>query len=280
MLNQQPETQIIASGPEEISDLKRALNALVAKQDDYTDLFAYYDGEAPLVFTQKVLADIFKTETVYSENWSAVVIDSELERIRLREFDVPEKKDLSEKLRDIFVDTELNLDADDVHLAALVCGEAFVFAWKDDQDDIEAYYHDPRLCHIFYDPQFPRRKKYAAKWWVDEDKYCHLYLYYDETIKFYKTKLPLSSGTVLAEDSFMGERKDEANPFGVIPIFHFRPDRRKIKSRLTNVIKPQNAVNKLFNDMMVVSEYGAFPQRYIISSADVKKLKNAPNEIR
>ena len=41
----------------------------------------------------------------------------------------------------------------------------------------------------------------------------------------------------------------------------------------------QDAVNKLFADMMVSAEFGAFKQRWIISQADTKMLKNAPNEI-
>ncbi len=41
----------------------------------------------------------------------------------------------------------------------------------------------------------------------------------------------------------------------------------------------QDAVNKLLSDAMIAAEFGAFRQRYVISTAGVDGLKNAPNEI-
>jgi hypothetical protein len=65
-----------------------------------------------------------------------------------------------------------------------------------------------------------------------------------------------------------------------VPVFHYRIAQRKCKSDLKNVIPIQNGVNKLLTDMMVSAEYGAFKQRYVISSAETRgKLKNAPNEV-
>jgi hypothetical protein len=70
------------------------------------------------------------------------------------------------------------------------------------------------------------------------------------------------------------------NPFGEIPVFHYRMGQRKVKSDLKNVVPIQNGINKLLTDMMVTAEFGAFPQRYVISNATVNgKLKNAPNEV-
>jgi hypothetical protein len=71
----------------------------------------------------------------------------------------------------------------------------------------------------------------------------------------------------------------EFNPYSAIPVFHFKRERRVISSELANVIEPQNAINKLLSDMMIAAEYGAFPQRYIISQASPGKFKNAPNLI-
>ena len=71
----------------------------------------------------------------------------------------------------------------------------------------------------------------------------------------------------------------ERNPYNLIPVFHFRRERRVITSELANVIEPQNAINKLLSDMMIAAEFGAFPQRYIISQASPGKFKNAPKLI-
>jgi hypothetical protein len=69
------------------------------------------------------------------------------------------------------------------------------------------------------------------------------------------------------------------NPFGRIPVFHFRSNTRKPKSQLAGVLEIQDAINKLLSDMMVAAEFGAFPQRYVISQAGFDELRNNPNEI-
>ncbi|GAH41652.1 unnamed protein product, partial [marine sediment metagenome] len=63
------------------------------------------------------------------------------------------------------------------------------------------------------------------------------------------------------------------------PFFHYRLERRKVKSDLTNAIPLQNGINKLATDMMVAAEYGAFPQRWVISNTDTEALDNSPDRI-
>lgn len=285
-----------------ISDLQRAFETLTAKSAVFTKLWNYYDGDQPLIYTNDRLREVFQNvDARFSENWCAVVVDSEAERIRLKEFSLPQlapepaaaalppgqavpvtpkpaPNPFEQRLNDLFRETELNLDADDVHLAALVCGESYVFAWRDDEIGIEAYYHDPRMAHIFYDPEHPRQKLFAAKWWVGEDdEKRYLNLYYADRIEYY-----VSTQKAFAFSTWKGMKEAkpaEPHEFGVVPCFHFRVDRRKTTSRLDNVIEPQNVINKLLSDMMVAAEFGAFRQRYVISAAGIKTLKNAPNEI-
>lgn len=280
------------------SDLERAFNTLKAKSEAFSLLWAYYDGNQPLVYTNDRLREVFQNINArFSENWCAVVVDSEHERIRLKEFTLPKPESApvtpvagqpqmpaevpenpaEKRLNELYAETELNLDADDVHLAALVCGESYVFAWKDDELGVEAYYHDPRLCHVFYDPEHPRQKLFAAKWWVNEDdERRYLNLYYADHIEYYaSTQKAFSFSTYKGLKEL---KSPEDNPFGAVPFFHFHIDRRKTTSRLDNAIEPQNAINKLVADMMVAAEFGAFNQRVIISQADPGNLKNAPNQ--
>jgi hypothetical protein len=289
------------------TDLELAFKTLQVKTTAYTTLWSYYDGEAPLVYASERLREIFQfKESRFSENWCAVVIDSELERIHLKEFSIgaqpaapvpvpsnsetpdaaiptaPETNPLATALNDLFSQTELNLDAGDVHKAALVTGEAYVCAWKetleDGTEEIEAYYHDPRMTHVFYDPEHPRKKKFAVKWWVgEEDGLRYLNLYYPDRIEYYVSTS--KAGSFSTYKGLKKRQEDEENPFGIVPVFHFRTDRRKITSRLKNVIEPQDALNKLLADMMVAAEFGSFMQRWVITNSDTSALKNAPNEI-
>jgi hypothetical protein len=46
-----------------------------------------------------------------------------------------------------------------------------------------------------------------------------------------------------------------------------------------NVIPLQDAINKTFSDMMVVAEFNAFPQRWMITNADISSLTASPESI-
>lgn len=263
----------------EITDLQRAHKALSSKRQGYTDLWAYYDGKQPTVYTSKRLKEIFKDlDATFNENWCSVVIDCATDRINLEGFAVAGAGETGAKLTTLFQELQLGLEADDVHEAALVTGEAFLIVWREEDDTApQAYYNDPRLCHVFYDPENPRKKSFAAKWWVDQQLKTRLTLYYSDRLEYYisrgKTDAPSSANAFMP----FPEEETADNPFGEIPVFHFRPERRTIKGDLANVVPLQNGINKLMADMMVAAEYGAFKQRYVISNADTSQLQNAPN---
>lgn len=262
------------------TDLELAFKTLQAKQKHYDKLFSYYDGDQPLVYSTRRLERAFnKLETKFVQNWMAVVVDAASAKINLRHLGILNNETLSERLNSIFENTELILDANDAHLAALVTGEAFVIAWPDTQGQICAYYNDPRMAHVFYDENNPRQKRFAAKWWCDSEEKRRITLYYPDRLEYY-TSIGLAKAAMAAGAFIPLESEPNAeNPYGVIPVFHLRRERRKIRGEFECVLSLQDAVNKLLADMMVVGEYGAFPQRYVISQAGTGTLKNAPNEI-
>ena len=261
------------------TDLEKAFKALKAKQESYNKLFNYYDGEQPLTYTSKRLKEIFKDlDAYFAENWCAVVIDSARDRVNLREIQTT-SSELQARMKDLWERCELALESDEVHEASMVTGEAYLIAWPDDQEQPDAYFNDPRLCHVFYDSEYPRRKKFAAKWWVAEDENLHMTLYYPDRLEYYATQQKAENVESWKAFEAM-DPPSAANPYKTIPVFHFRLGQRKTKSDLGNVVPIQNGINKLLTDMMVTAEYGAFPQRYVISNAEVQgKLKNAPNEV-
>ena len=264
----------------ETTDLARAYEALSGKQTTYSRLWDFYDGRQPLVYNSKRLQEVFnRLDARFTQNWCAVVVDAVVDRVNVARFTVADNEQASARLNDLWERTHMALDSDDAHLAALVTGEAYVMCWREEGGEVEAYYNDPRLCHLFYDPDHPRRKSFAAKWWVGGDDRRYLTLYYPERLEYYVSKG--KSENVQGPESF--EPTEEAtapNPWGVVPVFQVVRERRAVKSELVNVIEPQNAINKLLVDMMVAAEFGAFRQRYIISNVETNgRLKNAPNEI-
>lgn len=263
------------------TNLERAYDALSEKQARYNLLWRYYDGDHPLEYSHERLKDVFDKDNVrFSQNWCAVVTDSVLDRVWLKQLAVINDKPNTHRLNEIMSDTELELDADDTLKAAAVCGESFIIAEKGEDGEIDAYYNDPRLCHVFYRDDKPRQMSFAAKWWLDSNGVRNMMLYYADHMEHYAAS---KSGEVSSAKAFrpvLGEGEDwPENETGVIPVFHFRYDRRAIRSVFTNVVAPQSAFNKLFSDQMVAAEFGAFRQRWTISNADIEDLKNAPNLI-
>jgi hypothetical protein len=263
------------------TDLERAYAALSGKRAEYDRLWRYYDGDQPLTYANERLREIFAglgSNPVFTQNWAAVVIDACVERIHLDGLGASDEGQ-DAVLERMWTQLQLDGEADDAHLAALVTGESFLVVWPDvETGEPDAYYNDPRLCHVFYDADNPRRPRFAAKWWVADDDITRLTLYYPDRLEYYsarsKQQPQSASGFILLENGI------ERNPYDVIPVFHFRRSGRRAASDLHNVIPIQNGINKLLSDMMVAAEYGAFKQRYIISNVETQgKLANAPNTI-
>lgn len=270
-------------------DVKRAFEVLSGKTKHHTEYWKYYDGEAPVPFASDRMRELFQKINIYvAENWSAVVIDAVSDRISLQGFTIADNKAAEEQLNTLVSEIELLLEADDAHRAALVTGEAYIIAWKDDEVDpddrdsspsgIQCYFNDGRLCHIFTDPENPQRKVSAAKWWDDAEDRRRLTLYYPDRLEYY-----VSSGkaeNLTDASGFKQADPPEAeNPFGRVPVFALQPERRRVKSDLKNVVPLHDAVNMLLIDLMVTAETSALPQKYAITGAEIPPglLKSGPD---
>ena len=270
-------------------DLKLAFETITAKKAPYDLLYAYYKGNHPLKYSTDRLRKAFDKIYVYfAENWIAVIIDAVLDRLNLKGFDIANDA-ASKRLMELWEQYHIHLMADDVHEAATVVGEGYVIAWKEENDKGEevtdVYYNDPRMCHVFYDPYRPTEKLYAAKMWIDgKTRHPKMMLYYPDRLEHYisqsvisRQESWISSSGGFQPDKAYGDNGTEPNEYGVIPVFHFRAGRMSGKKEIGQTeISLQDAVNKLFADMMVSSEFYTFTQRVIITNADVGDMKNGP----
>ncbi len=262
------------------TDLALAVKALQDKQAPYDRLFAYYDGEQPLTYSASRLKAAFaKLDAHFSENWCATVVDSLLDRLNLTGFQVDAAQDAVDSL---WQSERLAVETDNAHEDVAITGESYVIVGKDAGGQTRIFHNDPRVCVVAYQDDNPRQKAWAAKWYVEADeagtKRRHVTLYYPDRFEHYVSKGKAED----AKDarSFVLE-DEEPNESGAIPVFHIRSRTRRTYGELRNAIEPQDAINKTLADLMVGSEYGAFPQRYVITQADVDtlELKNAPNEV-
>lgn len=265
-------------------DLEKAFNALVDKKRGYGKLWRYYDGDQPLVYNSERLREIFSgLEARFTENWCAVVVDAVLDRIEMQ---VPRLADSADNaaLEELW-DSSLQMDVIGVHEDVCVTGESFVLVWpnKDDPTQIDVFHNDSRLVYVEYELDNPRQMRFAAKWWRENDR-VRLTLFYPDRLEYYASKK--STEDIVSANAFdpyvdeIAQAPVAINPFGRIPVFHFRSSVRKPKSQLVNILDVQDAINKLLSDMMIAAEFGASPQRYVISHAGLDdSLKIAPNTI-
>ena len=264
-----------ANAGEELRDLNLALGAFRAKDEIFTNRYAYYDGNEALKYSTERLRKIFeKFDVFFSENWCSIIVDSVLERIGLQGWIVEENEELQKNLRLTWAKTSLQLDANDAHEAAVVCGESFIVA--DRSDEFSLFFNDPRMCHLFYESDNPKKKRVGAKMWKDNEAHYRIDLYYPDRIQNYVSgkadKMPKDS-----RDFRFDPAESSLNDFEEIPIFHFRLHRRRIIGDLTrSIISLQDASNKLLSDLMAASEYDTFKERIYITSQSIKNLKRAP----
>jgi hypothetical protein len=103
-----------------------------------------------------------------------------------------------------------------------------------------------------------------VKRWIGDDGFQYVTLYLPDAVLKWESSEPVGVG---AGEIQWVERNGEAlidNPLGVVPMIPLenKPGLLgKAHSDLEPAIQLQNAVNKLCSDLIVTSEYGAFPQR-------------------
>jgi hypothetical protein len=269
----------MAIAPVVSDDLKKAYHALQNKQAPYNLLWRYYSGDQPLQYANRRMEQVFnKLDAKWNENWAAVVVDSVVDRMNITGFSI---KDTSAKkiLDAVWAGQNAGLDADRIHKAVAVCGEGYLIISQDVLNGtINMFANRPHLVHAFYSDDNPKEMEYAAKWWEVGDS-THLTIYYNDHFEYYTAKGHRNDFTDPGAFRLDPDIPVEDNPYGQIPVFHFCVDTERVLGELTNVIPLNNAINKLFADMMVAAEYGAFKQRYIVSNADTAHLMNGPNEI-
>lgn len=247
--------------------LKEAFVVLNRKQRRVQLLWDYFEGKQPLRWSADKLKELFHDQVEIAENWCSIVIESVTDKIHVEHISTGEKSS-DDNILEVWENEGLGLEADDVHQEAIIVGESYLIVWKDEEGNLEVYHNSARNVHMFYKHENPHKRRFAAKWWTDEsDEKPHVVLYFpDQIVHFKATKKLESMGDTFHESSWELQPDSEANPYGIIPVFHFRKDKR-MRSDLDNAIPLQDLVNKLLSDMFVNSEFSAFPQRYAITAA-------------
>lgn len=245
--------------------MKEQVAAVLDRRAEYETAGAYYEGDIPEVFATARLRTAFARTGYRSRlNFCRPVVDAVFNRLEINAV-VGTTKQASQVINDVWEFNELSLDADEIHRRALVFGDCYVMVWPDEDGNLEISYNTPLTTAVVYDPEHPKRKAYAVKMWeVHENGSAktRLNVYYpDRIIKW------VADGDSVTDGTQWHHSETIDNPFGEIPVFHFRTERPFGRPEHVDAYDAQNYINKQFVTSMWVSDFQGAPQRYALSKA-------------
>jgi hypothetical protein len=282
-----------------MSDIKLALEHILTRRDAYKHAESYYEGAQPEVFLDQRWYRLFKNPALdFRFNFSKTVVDSVLNRLEISQV-LTTSEDAQNYIDQIWEQTDLKLDINEIHRNALVYGDCYAIVWPDSNGTLAIDYNSPLTTAVVYDQENPRIKSFAAKMWqiteADGRKTIKLNLYYPDRIEKYAGMGELDNLTP-GNGSQFALIETVNNPWNEVPVFHFRTYKQYGKPEHADAFGPQDAINKLISTHMLTVDYQGAPQRYALSNGGVSAelddfaddanarenlgaLKNGPGEL-
>lgn len=280
-----------------MSDIKKALDAIVDRRNHYLIAESYYEGLQPELFSNDAFLKLFRIDNKHFRfNFAKTVVDAVSNRLEIANIQgVTERA--TDEINKIWEKNDLVLDANEIHRNSLIYGDSYAIVWTDPMGEITIDYNSPITTIIIYDDENPRIKKYAAKLWQTTDSegknIAKLNMYYPDRIEKYSAfgeidMMMSATGFILSEII--------ENPWNEIPVFHFRTTKQYGRPEHLDAYGPQDAINKMMATHMGTVDYQGAPQRYALSGGgnssefedfdetatdaeNLGKLKNGPGEL-
>jgi Phage portal protein, SPP1 Gp6-like len=242
--------------------LLRRLSAQAARVALYDD---YYDGMQRLQFTTAKYREAFGgLFGAFADNWCQIVVDAAVERLRIVGFQVGGEP--SADAWGIWQRNGLDVESVIAHTEAGKCGQAFLLVAPNGGEPLITVEHASQMV-VATDPGDRGRRLAALKHWDGEDGFLYLTLYLPEVVLRFEAPSDTVRGLAPIEWQPRSDVDPETpNPLGVVPVIPLENKPGLLgapHSDLEPALSLQDAVNKLCSDMVIASEYGAFPQRVI-----------------
>jgi Phage portal protein, SPP1 Gp6-like len=269
------------------SDLQNGIMELGQAQLDYAKAAAYYFGTQPEFFASlRLRIAMGATGVIFNFNFAKLPVDAVAERLEIAGVSSPHNDAAAAAIRETWLANHLDLYGPDIMKNMCKFGDAYVFVWPSSEQEllenadppyeegttpVDIFYCSPRIMRLFYDDENEHIKRYAIKKWEDSATgYTFANLYYPDRIEKYMIA-PSNNATSGAKPRWMkrldpedGEEWPLPNPFGEIPVFHFRNELPYGRPEHLDAFGPQDAIHKLVISHMASVDYNAFPQRYAI----------------
>lgn len=258
-----------------VVEAQRALNVLRHNRRAYELPIAYYEGRHRLLFAsdrfRNVFGDLFRA---FADNFCAPVVDTAVERLIFRGFAVDSNQsNAAEAAQALWTFNRMGAQYQHLHTDAMVSKDAYLIVWPNAAGVPIIHLNHPGQVAVVYDQEIPWQVEYAIKVWRTPDKKVRLNMYYRDRVERYERDAGEMQGFPADVQRFRPVAEDPVvpNTWGQVPVFHF-PNRGRIggdgRSELRDAMPVNDAINKLCADMLVASEYVAFPQRWATGIAE------------
>ena len=242
--------------PEQWRD--RLLKMLAARLPRIAKMTAYYRGDHRMAFTTAQFRETFGALFgSFSDNWCDLVVDASAERLRVDGFRFGEE-DADDAAWEIWQRNGLDAESDMAHTEAIKLGTAYAFVYPDEENQAAVQLEAADNAIVAMDPAQGRKRLAGLRAWQDEWGTLHCGLYLPDAIYYWRRD---SDNAPWRDDEGGG-----TNPLGIVPLVPLANaptlSQRLGRSDIERVIPLQDAVNKLCGDMIVASEFAAFPQRW------------------
>jgi SPP1 family phage portal protein len=281
-----------------MDNIRLALDYIITKKEGYNRAETYYEGTQPEVFLNQRWFKLFqKGQSDFRFNFSKTVVDAVLNRLEIEQVET-DSPTADEYMAELLEQPDIKLDINEIHRNTLIYGDSYAIVWPDESGKLAIDYNSPLTTVVIYDQENPRKKLFAAKMWQYADydtKKIHLNLYYPDRIEKYEAYGEIENmGTPQGANFMLSEVIN--NPWGEVPVFHFRTHKPYGRPEHADAFGPQDAINKLINTHMLTVDYQGAPQRYALSTGgnaaemddfsendtareNIGSLKNGPGEL-
>jgi hypothetical protein len=234
------------------------LNALAARLPDLNRFDSYYRGKHKMAFTTAQFRETFGALfAAFADNWCDLVVDASAERLRVDGFRFGEDE-ADDAAWEVWQRNGLDAESDMAHTEAIKLGCSYALVGPDDAGLATIQLEAADKAIVAVDPALGRRRLAGLRVWCDEwgAEHCWLYLP-DQTATW---------GRASEYDRWALEPGGGTNTLGVVQLVPISNaptlSDRLGRSDIERVIPLQDAVNKLCGDMIVASEFAAYPQRW------------------
>lgn len=231
---------------------------------------AYFEGDQLLSYTTAAWREAFGSlfRTAPADNWMPLVVESKVERMEVQGFRFGKQQSADDPAWDMWQANGMDAEADMAHTEAVKLGESYWLVeppeGRDDPPRITL--EIPHEFIVAHAPGDRRRRVAALKKWVDDDGYIYATLYLPNRIYKYRSQNKAAAGRKVEWQDRPGEPSVD-NPLGIVPGVPLRNAPTPTGGGVSDmkVVMPiQDVINKLLIDMLLTSEYLAFPQRVLL----------------